>query len=278
MHPSALALRAASLSPRLTANAMKLVAPRVPPSWVINAIVTRYNIRIPVRAKLDNGMTAWVLLGDEVGEGIRRRGYTERETLKTIVSHLGREVMFYDLGAHIGQYTLVASPLCRAVHSFEPVPETFEFLQRNIRVNRLTNVSANLAAVSDRCGEVRIYEGEVSGIDRSSLKAPSCASGRSFVVPSTSLDAYVGKHRDAPDLIKIDVEGAEIAVLRGASNLLRERHPTLIVEVDKVNQLRFGFSDDDLVQELKGFGYSLSSIENEPGLDLSFVNVLATAA
>jgi hypothetical protein len=98
------------------------------------------------------------------------------------------------------------------------------------------------------------------------------------VVPSTSLDAYVGKHRDAPDLIKIDVEGAEIAVLRGASNLLRERHPTLIVEVDKVNQLRFGFTDDDLVQELKGFGYSLSSIENEPGLDLSFVNVLATAA
>lgn len=277
MHLSALVFKAASLSPRFTAMAMKSVAPHLPSSWVINGIATRHNLRIPVRAKLNNGMTVWVLLADEIGEGIRRRGYTERETLKAITSHLIRESIFFDLGAHIGQYTLVASPLCRAVHSFEPVPETFELLRRNIQLNGLANVSANQCAVSDLCGEVRIYEGDLSTIDRSSLRAPSSTSGRSFVVPSISLDTYVSKHGATPDLIKIDVEGAEIAVLRGASTLLRERHPALIVEIDKVNQPRFGFTADDLVRELKGFGYSLSPLENEPGLDVSFFNVLATA-
>jgi hypothetical protein len=69
----------------------------------------------------------------------------------------------------------------------------------------------------------------------------------------------------------------QIAVIRGASNLLRETHPMLIVEIDEVNQRRFGLSADDLLQELKGFGYSLSRIENEPGLELSFFNVLAIA-
>jgi FkbM family methyltransferase len=277
MHPSALVFKAASLSPRFTASAMKLVASHLPSSWVVNGIATRHNLRIPVRTKLNNGMTVWVLLADEVGEAIRRRGCNELETVKIVMSHLSKEAIFFDLGAHIGQYTLVASPLCRAVHSFEAVPETFDLLRRNVQVNGLANVFANPCAVSDSCGEVTIFEGDLSSIDRSSLRAPPCSSGKSFVVPSTSLDAYVTKHQAAPDLIKIDVEGAEIAVLRGASNLLRERHPTLIVEIDEVNQRRFGFTADDLVRELKGFGYSLSRIENEPGSELSYFNVLAIA-
>jgi FkbM family methyltransferase len=274
---SSLAVKAASLSPRLTTTAMKLVAPHLPPNWVLNEIATRQNLRIPVKAKLENGMVAWVLLADEVSEGIRRRGCTERETVQTITSHLNKDAVFFDLGAHIGQYTMIAAPLCREVHSFEPIPETFKLLQRNVRVNRLTNVVANQCAVSDACGELRIYEGDVSTLDRSSLRAPSHTSGRSFAVQSISLDVYAGKHGVVPTLMKIDVEGAEISVLRGASTLLREKHPTLIVEVDKVNQPRFGFTTDDLMQELRGFGYSLSPLGDEPGADRTYVNVLAAA-
>ena len=222
-------------------------------------------------------MTAWVLLADEVGEGIRRHGCTEFKTLEAITSHLSKDDIFFDLGAHIGQYTLAASPLCRGVHSFEPVPDSFKLLQRNIQANRLANVSANQCAVSDTCGEVTIYESDVDTLDRSSLRAPSGTSGRSFVVPSISIDVYATQHKIIPALIKIDVEGAEIPVLRGASSLLREKHPTLIVEVDKVNQPRFGFTADGLLRELKDFGYSLSPLENEPKSDRSYFNVLAAA-
>jgi FkbM family methyltransferase len=274
---STLLFKAASLSPNFTATTMKLVAPHLRPNWLINEIATSHNLRIPVKAKLENGMTAWVLLADEVGEGIRRHGCTERETLEAITSHLTRDGIFFDLGAHIGQYTLVASPLCHGVHSFEPIPETFQLLQRNVQANGLANVFANQCAVSDSSGEVTIYEGDVSTLDRSSLRAPSQISGRSFVVPSISIDAYATKHKVIPNLIKIDVEGAEIPVLRGAANLLREKHPTLIVEVDKVNQPRFGFTADGLLRELMDFGYSLSPLENEPRSDRSYFNVLAAA-
>lgn len=58
-------------------------------------------------------------VGDQVGESIRRCGYTERETLKVIILHLGSNSVFFDLGAPMGQYALVASPLCRAVHNFK---------------------------------------------------------------------------------------------------------------------------------------------------------------
>jgi len=276
-HVSTLALKAASVSPRFTTFAMKLAAPHLPSHWVINDIATRYNLRLAVKTKLENGMTVWVLLGDEVGEGLRRRGCTERETLNAITSHLNKDSVFFDLGAHIGQYTLMASPLCRAVHSFEPVPVTFELLHRNVQANGLANVFANHCAVSDRSGDVTIYEGDVSNMDRSSLRPPAYTSGKSFVVPSLTLDAYVREHGDVPDLIKIDVEGAEISVLRGACNLLRERHPTLIVEIDRLNQPRFGFTADDLLEELKGFGYSISPLENEQGTDRSYFNVIASA-
>jgi len=77
---------------------------------------------------------------------------------------------------------VVASPLCHAVHSFEAVPETFDLLRRNVQVNGLANVFANPCAVSDSCGEVRIFEGDLSSIDKSSLRAPPCSSGRSSVV------------------------------------------------------------------------------------------------
>ena len=63
---------------------------------------------------------------------------TRAQTVRTVMSHLSREAMFFDLGAHIGQYTLVASPLCHAVHSFEAVAETFDrfdLLRRNVQVN-----------------------------------------------------------------------------------------------------------------------------------------------
>lgn len=272
---STLAFKTASVSPSLTATAMKMIAPHVPPNWVISEIAARHNLRIRTKAKLSNGMSIWVLLGDQVGECIRRRGYTERETLNVITSHLDSDCVFFDLGAHMGQYTLFASPLCRAVHSFEPVPGTFELLKCNIAANGLFNVTANHCAVSDSSSQVTIHEGDLVTLGESSLKSPSRTSGKSFVVCSTSLDGYVARHGVIPRLIKIDVEGAEMSVLRGATNLLREKHPALIVEVANVNQKRFGYSDKDLLSELKGFGYSISPLENEPGADYSFYNVLA---
>jgi hypothetical protein len=76
--------------------------------------------------------------------------------------------------------------------------------------------------------------------------------------------------------MKIDVEGAEIAVLRGASDVLREKRPALLVEIADVNQRQFGFSSDQLIDELKGFGYSLSRIEDPFVKERDFYNVLAT--
>jgi Methyltransferase FkbM domain len=127
-------------------------------------------------------------------------------------------------------------------------------------------------AVSENCGQLTIYEGPPDNLGASSL-APVKDGQRSFSVPAVSVDNYCLTCKVLPDLMKIDVEGAEISVLRGASQMLREKHPTLLVEVAEVNLRQFGFTSDELIRELKGFGYSLSRIEdNEP----AFYNILAS--
>ena len=181
-----------------------------------------------------------VILGDGVGEAIRRDGCYEPETARVTVSQLRRGSIFFDLGAHVGQYTLLASNLCRSVHSFEAVPDTFALLRENILSNGLANVRAENLAVSDECGNVTIYEGPPDNLAMSSL-APTEGGQRAFTVRAISIDRYCAANDVLPDVMKIDVEGAEIAVLRGASDVLRERRPTLLVEISDVNQRQFGF-------------------------------------
>jgi len=278
MKRSDLAFKLADGFPRVTDLLMKTMAPHLPPHWILAHIAARRNLRIPLTARLFNGMKMTVTLGDNVGAAICRYGCCEPETVKAAMFHLQKHHVFFDLGAHVGQYTLLASPLCRLVHSFEAVPDTFDLLCRNIRINRLANVQAENLAVSDRCGSVTIYEGTTNNLNLSSL-APMSDGQRTFSVAAVSIDHYCATHNVVPDVMKIDVEGAEISVLRGAAQVLREKHPTLLVEIAELNLRRFGFTAADLISELKGFGYSLSRIDNDSasGSELVYYNVVATA-
>lgn len=132
----------------------------------------------------------------------------------------------FDLGAHVGFYTLLASVLVGPegrVFAFEPMPANEAYLRQHLRLNHITNVTVVAAAVSDRSGLAHFEPGPSTVCGRLSANGP-------LEVPTVSLDDLVAAGEvPSPDFIKIDVEGAELAVLDGARRLMGETHPTLFV-------------------------------------------------
>lgn len=152
-------------------------------------------------------------------------GSYERETQLKMAQVVRPGWVAYDIGAHVGVYTLLLSHLVKPeghVVSFEPVPKNLSFLHGHIEMNKLLNVTIVEAALSDH-----------EGLDHFKLEESS-AMGHldkdgELKIQTLTMDSYVQRSGRLPDLIKIDVEGAEAAVLRGAQQLLRERPPVIFL-------------------------------------------------
>ena len=134
-----------------------------------------------------------------------------------------------DIGAHVGYYTLIsarqAGPKGR-VYAFEPDPDNHATLLRNIELNGYSNVVTARKAVSDRVGDGQLYLSETISGNHSLYDHGQSRRG-SIPVETTTVDSMLEK-LDWPqvDLVKIDVEGGEVAVLDGMTQLL-EKSTTL---------------------------------------------------
>jgi len=164
-----------------------------------------------------------------------------------------------DAGANIGLYTLIAAARIGSsgrVHAFEPAPENFLKLQENIQRNRLTNVVANRIALSDKAESTDLYLAPAGNCGKHSLRPIHGYVGKT-VVKGISLDEYLKQSGvETVDLVKIDVEGAELMVLRGSNQMLSSgSEPIIFCEASDINAARFGYSSGDLKHHLRGYGY-----------------------
>jgi FkbM family methyltransferase len=129
----------------------------------------------------------------------------------------------YDLGANVGFYTLLAAKLAGPtgrVVAFEPVPRNLGYLRRHLALNHREDVTVVAAAVSDRSGTARFRDGPAHTVG-------TLATDGGYAVDVVALDDYTSS--PAPRVIKIDVEGAEADVLRGAHRVLRTVRPIVLL-------------------------------------------------
>lgn len=134
----------------------------------------------------------------------------------------------FDVGAHVGYYTMLASKIVGSgkVLSFEPLPLNLKYLNQHVRANRLTNVEVIAAAVGRAEGWLSFDTG--LGTGRGRLKTGSNESAMRVRVHSIDELLRTGR-APRPNFIKMDIEGAEVDALRGAAGTLRDCRPTILL-------------------------------------------------
>lgn len=169
-------------------------------------------------------------------------GVYEPGVMKVLAQVLRPDSVVVDVGANIGAIALVMSRLTPQgrVYAFEPAPETFGYLLRNLQDNGAGNVVAEQCAVYDRTGPVSFVFTPASPAG-SFVSNEKDAAAWGTPVAAVRLDDYAARHGiERVDLIMVDAEGAEPAVLRGARQTIETHDPVLLVEVNPVCLRQFG--------------------------------------
>lgn len=181
---------------------------------------------------------------------LRRATRTKEVAIATrLAGRVPADGVLYDIGANIGLYTLVfAATRTRSVHSFEPGATALSFLRRNVEQNALQDVRIHAVALTDHAGTCRFVLDEVT----TATSHVADASEPGVDVACADLDSYARDHRlPEPDLVKIDVEGHDMAVLRGMRGLLTRCRP--LVWLEGGSRDKHGRSDS--LAFLNGLGY-----------------------
>ncbi len=179
----------------------------------------------------------WLFKNNTNNEAIL--GVWESLMQKLYLNHLKKGFIVYDLGAHHGFLSLLAGKLVGNeghVYAFEALPKNFTVLTRNVELNKIRNVEPIHLAVSDKEGSVSFSNTINDTANTYISQSPRYSALDHLNVRCNSLDNLVSTGQIAlPDFIKIDVEGAEYDVLRGATNLLRDKGPLIYLETHDIH-------------------------------------------
>ncbi|RZK36079.1 MAG: FkbM family methyltransferase [Pedobacter sp.] len=200
-----------------------------------------------------------------------------------LLHFLRPEDLFFDIGANVGSYTILASGVCGAkTLSFEPLPETFSILRKNVALNRLENlVKLENKGIGSQPDMLKFSANE----DTTNHVIAADEKGASYIeVPVTDLNSYYPNYQ--PTLIKIDVEGFETEVLNGGEKILDdEKLKAIIIELNGSGG-RYGYSDHEihlklLTKNFKPYSYqpferSLKELDRYGNFNTIYIRDLET--
>lgn len=168
-----------------------------------------------------------------------------------------------DVGANIGWFSLwFAHRLPGAkIHAFEPLPENFQYLARNIATNHLAErVFLYPCGLSDRAGTFDFYSYPAGSTNASLLNVSGAGNAVMVTGKTMTLDDWVRETGAALDLLKCDVEGAELLVFKGGESSIARHRPIIFTEMLRKWSMSFGYHPNDVIEFFGGLGYHCHSI------------------
>jgi len=217
------------------------------------------NILVWVQIQQGPAMGLWISVNPRTGSAVQQ-GLNEPAVQQALERYLRPGMTFYDLGANIGFFSLMAArivgPSGRVV-SFEADPENVARLRENIAYNKFDNTVVEQKAVWSETKTVMFTRVDVStspdrGLGHVSVGETSGAA--TIAIDAISLDQFVLSHVP-PDFLKCDVEGSEVAVFEGAQRLLREKRPILLFEMHSIENHQF------LDEKFRKIGYTCNYLD-----------------
>lgn len=229
----------------------------------LRPLVRRWTGPAPVEVELFTGDRLQVLVPEIVGDALARDGHIEPAVTRVLLGWLRPGMVFVDVGAHYGYFSRLAEHLVRpggTVVAFEPARRTQDVLRRNLGGRPAVRIEG--LAVGDREGVVALRDygpghsalntvlagARVPPEERRRLRAAT------YDVAVTTLDRYAEGSGLVPDVVKVDAEGAELAILRGMSGLLRTAPPKLVLETGDYDDMESPATAAS-IELLEGFGY-----------------------
>jgi len=197
-----------------------------------------------------------------IGRDIFFKGTWEPQATRYISPRIMPGMTVLDIGAGIGYYTLLFAKrvgIQGRVIAFEPIPSVREKLEYNVRLNGYTNVTVcDFALFSSHGSAILEAPFFIMQVD----PTHSANEGRGIKIQTKIFDECVERLRiQRIDLVKIDVEGAELDVLRGMQQSLIEHHPVLLIEVHPNYLGRFNYDPGDLLHFLETMEYDVRPVD-----------------
>ena len=233
--------------------------------------VGKYLHRLYMRLRYRDGRVT--VIEDGLLKGVRIRQYVRTVTgafangtyEQWLQDQLARELKrgdtFFDVGANGGFFSLLAARLVGpegTVVGFEPHPDTARQAEAQLKANAFHHARIVRAAVSDAEGFAFFTDGETSVVQRlTGLPGAENVAHSQIRVATTTLDAAILRH-GLPQVVKIDIEGAELFALRGARKLLRTKKTVIMLEIHSELLYR------EIRPMLQGFGFNLFRVCGEP--------------
>ncbi|GEM_PF-1239068 len=202
---------------------------------------------------------------DEFGRSIMSGVYDVKET--KLIKRLNlRGKIVYDIGAHHGYYSFLFSKSVGkngSVFAFEPSPRERLYFKISQFLNHSKNINLVPFGVSSRNGKAVFYQVQGLWTGLNSLKPPKDENykilTKKLIVNLVTLDSFI-LPKNIPALIKIDAEGAEYSIIKGAVRLIRSTPPLLLMEMEDKRSKAWNYKIRNLVQYMQRAGYVLFEI------------------
>jgi len=205
--------------------------------------------------------------------------YEEAEKLE-IVRAMPREGVFLDIGANIGLFSTYVSKLLPQArcYAFEPSALLAECIRRTCRLSPFPRIEVQELCLSDREGTVDLHMHRKNSGGNSIIEGNigTAEQGAALSVKSLTMDTWVSQAQvPRVDVIKIDVQGAEMLVLRGGKKTIERYKPTLLIEIENPNLIPAGTEWRKLLQEMFAESYSVRVAGAVSGFPISEIGKIA---
>lgn len=225
----------------------------------------------------DRNIRVWVSLSDHIESQIYWQGVqaADRGEVELLKSIFRSNQVFFDVGANIGVFTLLAAKRLTqgSVHAFEPSQVHLQKLHENLNLNPYRNIVVNSFGLSDTsCRKTLYIPRDTIPLRNTGMATFFAEQSHNYIkeqVQVKSLDQYIAE-RAIPDvdIIKIDVEGSELDVLTGAVTTLSRYKPAVVMEVSRTHLAAAGRSVEELFDFWRRMHYVLYRIDTHGGLRL----------
>jgi FkbM family methyltransferase len=227
----------------------------------------------PVQVEIRPGAVFELDARDMVAREILAWGVWEKPNTDLILGSLREGSVMFDVGAHIGYYSVLGSKVVGPsgkIVSVEPNPQTLTRLRKDLELSHASNVVVEDVACTDKETTLTFYEASIRNTGASSISESNARNADhgdavpSVTVRGRTLDSIVqelGLQR--VDFVKIDVEGAEVQVLRGMKDTLAKFHPHMLIEMKPAQLESMGTSIEELRALLRASGYVLGRMPTD---------------